>query len=107
MPPFEVRLDCAAFVEDLRRFAKRDASLKPAVIKKLDHVARNPVELGRRLQMHPHCFKVRVGSDFRLVYLLRDFDVVPLMLYAKNEHSDVVLRDLLHAIELVTRRAKG
>jgi mRNA-degrading endonuclease RelE of RelBE toxin-antitoxin system len=105
LPTFEVVLACPAFREDLRRHAKRHPELKARVINKLDHVLLNPYELGRRLQQAPPCFKVRIGADFRLIYHLRDYDLIPVMLYAKNEHEDVVLRDVLKALDSITRRA--
>jgi mRNA-degrading endonuclease RelE of RelBE toxin-antitoxin system len=107
LPPCKVNLASPAFLDDLRRHSRRREPLKAAVIRKLEHVCADPERLGRRLQDAPQCFKVRVGSDFRLVYLLRDSEVIPLMLYAKNEYSDVRLRDLFQALELVTRRIKG
>jgi len=81
--------------------------MMPEVMRKLEHVERNPVELGRRLQRTPACFKVRVGSDFRLVYHLRGTDIIPVLIYAKNDQEDLVLGELLRAIDSVIHRANG
>jgi hypothetical protein len=42
-----------------------------------------------------------------LVYHLRGFEIIPVLIYAKNEQEDVVLKDLLRAIDSVIRRAGG
>lgn len=107
MPPYRVELVCRPFLDDLQRLLKRHPDLRALVSRKLEHIQRNPVELGRRLQRAPLCFKVRVGSDFRLVYHLRGFEIIPVLIYAKNEQEDVVLKDLLRAIDSVIRRAGG
>ena len=105
---FEVSLrTCPRFLEDLGRLAKGHPKLKELTKKKLEHLAHDPIGLGDRIQAHPLCFKARVGGDHRLIYTLRDNVLIPLMLYAKNEHEDVPLRQLLQVMDMVTRRAQG
>lgn len=104
MPPYSVKLESAAFLADLKRPSRKHPQLKAVVIAKLEHVRQAPAEVGRQLQRAPLCFKIRVGADFRLVCHLRESDVIPVMLYAKNEHEDVLLNKLLASIEAVTRR---
>ena len=109
MTPYRVELGaCPAFLDELKRLLRKHPELKAQVIKKLDHLALSPRSNWAADFKTPRCASRPASAQtFRLIYLLQGYDIIPLMLYAKNEHQDAVLRDVLHAISLVTRRAEG
>lgn len=60
-------------------------------------------DLGRLAKGHP---KLKELTKKKLEHLAHDHVLIPLMLYAKNEHEDVPLRQLLQVMDMVTRRAQ-
>ena len=107
MPTYRVSLASPVFLEEVRALKRRHPDLVSRITKRLEHVVRDPVGLGDRLQDDPRCFKTRVGADFRLIYTVRGECVIPVMVYAKNHSQDVDSERLVAAMDAILRQAAG
>lgn len=95
MPSCDIRFLCKSFVEDLHRLERKHKHIRKLVRRTLTKLEANPV-LGARIQPYTGCSKIKVTSDFRMIYYYRRSDglLVPIALYAKNERPDVAAAEI-------------
>jgi len=83
-----------------RQWNKLDSTIKDQLKKKLKERLENPRVQKDKLSVYKDIYKIKLrGSDFRLVYEVKDEEIVVLVLTVGKRENNIVYKDLENRVK--------